>query len=233
MLRLLAVLCSLASPAAAETALAAVAANFAGTAEQLILAFNAKSGHRVTLTTGSTGKLYAQIVRGAPFDLFLSADVETPARLSGMGPIFPYAIGKLVLWAPQAGAKADPSDVLRAARYIAIANPDLAPYGKAALSTLAALGFDAKAETRLVMGQNIGQTYGLVASGAAEVGFIAASTQPKGGLIWEVPETLHPSLQQDAILLSEANPAAAGFAAYLHSDEARAIVKTYGYGVPK
>ncbi|RUS60538.1 molybdate ABC transporter substrate-binding protein [Pseudorhodobacter sp. E13] len=245
MLRLIALLfcCALPAqptPARAETALVAVAANFAGVAEALAADYSAQSGHALQLTTGATGKLYAQIVAGAPFDLMLSADAATPARLhaEGHGAPQPYAYGVLTFWAPGVAADTDAQALLRgdSLRHIAIANPDLAPYGAAARAALQALGLEAALSGKIVMGQNIGQTFALVQSGAAEAGFIARSALgPEAkGLIWDVPPTLYPAIQQDALLLQHgaANPAAIGFLAYLTTAEARDRIAASGYGVP-
>jgi len=237
MFRLAALLCCFALPLRAETALAAVAANFAGAARALAAAFTAQTGHDITLTTGSTGKLFAQISNGAPFDLFLSADAQTPALLQakGHGVPFPYAYGRLVLWAPGIAATTPPRATLETARHIALANPALAPYGIAATETLAAMGMASKTRERLVMGENVGQAFALVASGAAGAGFVAGSalTKKSPGLVWSVPPRFYAPLRQDAIILKHgaANAAATGFAAYLQSPRARAIIQSYGYGV--
>lgn len=239
MLRLSALLLCLALPARAETALAAVAANFADAAQTLAAQFQAKTGHQVQITTGSTGKLHAQITQGAPFDLLLSADVATPARLhtDGHGQPVPYAIGILTLWAPNMPAGADPTVTLQSdqIRHIAIANPDLAPYGHATIAALTAMGFLAAIQDKIVMGQNIGQTFALVDSGAAEAGFVARSAlmDPKG-FVWDVTPSLYPPIQQDAILLKHGtnNPAASGFLAYLTTPAARAIIAQSGYALP-
>lgn len=226
--------------AQAETALAAVAANFAQAAAELANQFQTETGHQIQITTGSTGKLYAQIIQGAPFDLLLSADMDIPARLhtDGHGQPQPYAIGILTLWAPNMPANQDPTRMLQSPtiHHIAIANPDLAPYGLATLAALKAIGvYDTIAE-KIVMGQNIGQTFAMVESGAAEAGFIARSALPPnpGGYVWDVATYLSPPIQQDAILLQHGadNPAASGFLAYLTSADARQIIAKNGYGVP-
>jgi molybdate transport system substrate-binding protein len=238
-LRLALMLVCLTGPVRAETALAAVAANFAIVAEQLAKDYQVISGHQITLTTGATGKLYAQIIQSAPFDLMLSADAAIPAKLHalGHGSPFPYAFGKLMLWAPLAAPDADPAILLETARHIAIANPDLAPYGQAAVQTLEAMGLSDLAAPKLVMGQNIGQTHALVATGAAETGFVAASAlNAQGrGLVWAVPQDQYDAIRQDAILLMHGaqNPAAVGFLNYLKSPEARAAIAAAGYGLPE
>ncbi|QCO55057.1 molybdate ABC transporter substrate-binding protein [Pseudorhodobacter turbinis] len=229
----------LAAPANADTALAAVAANFASAATELATGFTAQTGHEVQITTGSTGKLYAQITAGAPFDLMLSADAATPARLQaeGHGTAAPYAIGVLTLWAPDMPKDSTPRALLDASiRHIAIANPDLAPYGAAAKSALTKMRlFDAITD-KIVMGQNIGQTFALVQSGAAEAGFIARSALAGNvtGYAWDVSPDLYPTIRQDAILLAHGkdNAAAQGFLEYLASDAARDVIARYGYDLP-
>ncbi|MDN5787385.1 molybdate ABC transporter substrate-binding protein [Pseudorhodobacter sp.] len=227
-------------PAQADTALAAVAANFAGAATELATAYKADTGHDVQITTGSTGKLYAQITQGAPFDLLLSADASTPERLAaeGHGPAFPYAFGVLTLWAPGMAPDRDPTVTLQdvAVRHIAIANPELAPYGAATIAALKAMGFYNAIAGKIVMGQNIGQAFAMVESGAAEAGFIARSALPADakGLIWNVSPDLYPAIRQDAILLQHGNdnPAAKGFLSYLVTPAAQAIIARYGYALP-
>lgn len=240
MLRLAALMLWITLPAQAETALAAVAANFADTAKTLALQFNTNSGHEIEITTGATGKLYAQINQGAPFDLLLSADVETPAKLTadGHGKPFAYALGKLTLWMPVAAADSTPTAALQnpATRHIAIANPNLAPYGKASLAAISAMGLSTTISDKIVMGQNIGQAFALVKSGAADAGFIAHSALPTNakGLVWAVTPSFYPAIRQDAILLKHGaqNAAAYGFLGYLSSPEARAIIAQKGYGLP-
>jgi molybdate transport system substrate-binding protein len=245
MLRLAALFLCAALPAQtqmaqADTALAAVAANFAQTATQLAKQFQSETGQHIDITTGSTGKLYAQITQGAPFDLLLSADSDIPARLHvvGHGQPQPYAIGILTLWAPNMPADQDPTGMLQSdgIRHIAIANPDLAPYGQATVAALKAMGFYDSIADKIVMGQNIGQTFAMVESGAAEAGFIARSALPSNpkGYVWDVTPSLHPPIQQDAILLQHGhdNPAATGFLAYLTSPNARQIIAQNGYGLP-
>lgn len=231
--------------ARAETALAAVAANFAETAEALLPAFRAATGFDLQLTTGSTGKLYAQIGEGAPFDLLLSADAATPARLleegnAVEGTSFTYAVGRLTLWS------ADPARITEdgraaledpALRFVAIANPDLAPYGVAAREALQRMGLWEALQPKIVMGQNIGQTNSMVATGAAEVGFVALSailsprTQNRGSR-WDVPQELFAPIRQDAVLLGAGadNAAALAFLDFLRTPEAAAIINSFGYG---
>lgn len=230
--------------AAADTALVAVAANFAEAAEALVAPFQEASGHDLSLTTGSTGKLYAQIAAGAPFDVMLSADAGTPAQLldggnAVAGTAFTYATGQLTLWSSDfarigddaRAALADP-----ALRFVAIANPDLAPYGVAARETLQSLGLWDRLQTKIVMGQNVGQTHAMVATGAAEVGFVALSAvrSPRArieGSRWDVPQDLYAPIRQDAVLLRHGadNAAATAFLDFLRSDEAAAVIDAFGY----
>jgi molybdate transport system substrate-binding protein len=247
MLAVLVFATSLAGPLAAraDSALAAVAANFAETAGALLPAFRETTGHDVQLTTGSTGKLYAQIGAGAPFDLLLSADAATPARLledgkAVAGTDFTYAVGRLTLWSPDPDRiGADGRAALKDPdlRFVAIANPDLAPYGVAARETLQSLGLWEVLQPRIVMGQNIGQTNSMVATGAAELGFVALSavlsprTGTKGSR-WDVPQELFAPIRQDAVLLRHGadNAAAQAFLDYLRTPGAAAVIERFGYG---
>lgn len=239
-------LAGLAAPAAAGEATVAVAANFAEVAERLEAEFERSSGHSLTLVVGSTGKLYAQLVHGAPFDVFLAADRARPERLEedGLavaGSRFTYATGRLTLWSREPGRVGDDgAATLRRGelRLVAIANPDLAPYGAAARQTLERLGLWRSLEGRIVMGETVGQAHALVASGNAELGFIALSyvVSPRNraaGSRWDVPADLHDPIHQDAVLLARAadNRAARAFLDYLRSGEARALVESFGYGV--
>jgi molybdate transport system substrate-binding protein len=231
--------------ARADEALAAVAANFAEAAEALVPLFREATGHVLVLTTGSTGKLFAQISEGAPFDLLLAADAETPARLVGdglgvAGSAFTYAVGKLALWSPdpdrigEDGRAALEDEGLR---FVAIANPELAPYGVAAKEALRSMGLWNVLQPKIVMGQNIGQTNSLVASGAAEMGFVALSavlsprTQTRGSR-WDVPQELFQPIRQDAVLLAHGadNPAAQAFLDFLQTPDARQVIEAFGYG---
>lgn len=231
-----------ARPAPADTALAAVATNFRDAAEALATDFRQATGHEIRLTAAATGKLAAQISSGAPFDLFLSADTETPERLiaDGLadgGTRMTYAIGRLVLWTREPGADlSDPAVFLGRARHVAIANPALAPYGKAAMQSIDYLGLSDVTEGKIVRGENIGQAHGMVYSGAADAGFVAASAlvsaKDTGGTSWPVPTDAHDPIRQDAVLLAHGrdNAAAVGFLDYLDSSEARAVIEAFGYG---
>jgi molybdate transport system substrate-binding protein len=237
-------LLALALPARAETALIAVATNFAPVAEALAPGFTAATGHQITVTAGSTGKLYAQIAQAAPFEVFLSADTATPERLITEGLAVPdtqftYATGALVLWSADRsritpdGEAALVDDSLR---FVAIANPDLAPYGLAAQEALTALDLWDALQPKIVMGQNIGAAFALTDSGAAELGFVALSAMIDpgvGGSWWIVPQDLYAPIHQDAVLLTQgaANPAALAFLDYLKSPEAIALITASGYTV--
>lgn len=235
---------SLTGAAAGEEAVVAVAANFMEVAERLEADFERASGHTLTFVAGSTGKLYAQIANGAPFDVFLSADRERPERLAkeGLavaGSRFTYAIGRLTLWSSEPGrVGSDGAATLRQGdfRRLAIANPDLAPYGAAAKETLENLGLWERFEGRIVMGQTIGQAHVMVASGNAELGFVALSSvlSPRNlteGSRWDVPPSLHASIHQDAVLLVKGagNPAARGFLDFLRNERAKSVIRSYGY----
>lgn len=237
---------ALAGPAAAEQAVVAIAANFAEVVERLEADFERESGHTVTFVAGSTGKLYAQIAHGAPFDAFLAADQARPERLEeeGLavtGSRFTYATGRLTLWSRDPGVvAADGAATLRAGKFrlLAIANPDLAPYGAAARQTLRSLDLWAGLEDKIVMGETVGQAHAMVASGNAELGFVALSyvLSPRNdteGSRWDVPSDLHAPIRQDAVLLKRAagNAAARAFLDFLRSDVATTVIETYGYGV--
>ncbi len=232
--------------ARAEDTLVAVAANFAEVVDALQPDFGQATGHRLTAITASTGTLYAQIARGAPFDVLLSADVRTPERLAAEGAGVPgtrftYAVGRLTLWSSDpARIAGDGAAALRdpELRHIAIANPDLAPYGVAAREALRSLGLWEALRPKLVMGQNIGQTHSMVATGNAALGFVALSAvvSPRAkvrGSRWDVPQKLYSPIRQDALLLraGAGNAAARAFLDFLKSAEAQAVIKRYGYGL--
>jgi molybdate transport system substrate-binding protein len=215
----------------------AVAANFAAPAKDLSAAFAAASGHTLTLSNGSTGKFYAQIRSGAPFDVLLSADEETPRRLEAekravAGSRFTYAVGRLALWDPKNHSLSVERLKEGSFKRLAIANPRLAPYGAAAREALQKLGLWDTVQPKLVQGENIAQTFQFVASGNAELGFVALSQlRGAGGAHWRVPEGLHAPLRQDAVLLARGagNAAAAAFLDYLQSASARERIRGYGY----
>ena len=221
----------------------AVAANFAAPMKQIAAAFERDSGHRAKLSFGGTGKLYAQIRNGAPFDVFLAADDTTPARLESEGGTvagsrFTYAIGRLVLWSGNEKLVDAGGEILKHGAFanIALANPKLAPYGTAALETLTALKLADALQPKFVMGENIGQTHQFVASGNAALGFVALSQVMKegklaGGSAWIVPADLYPPIRQDAVILARGrdNPAATALMQYLRSDKARSVIRSFGY----
>ena len=224
-----------ANAAAAEVHVA-VAANFATPARQLAEPFLRGTGHRLVLSAGSTGKFYAQIKSGAPFEVLLSADQATPRRLEhdGLavpGTRFTYATGRLALWSVRGNVPIGEA-LLRKNEFqrLAIANPRLAPYGAAAQEVLQKLGLWANLRAKLVQGENIAQTFQFVSSGNAELGFVALS-QVQGGSHWLVPATLHAPLKQDAVLLARGkdNAAAASFLAFLRGEPARKLIRAYGY----
>ena len=242
---LLAVLAlSLAGPARAAELTVAVAANFIVPMQKIAAAFEQDTGHHAALVSGSTGSFYHQISHGAPFDVLLSADDTTPRKLEKEGFAVPgsrftYAVGKLALWSPQPGFVDEQGEVLKSGRFdrIAIANPELAPYGAAAVQTLANLGLLAQLQPKFVQGENIAQTFQFVATRNAPLGFVALSEVFSGGRIapgsgWIVPERLHAPIRQDAVLLIRArgNPAAQALMTYLRSAKAREISRSYGYG---
>ncbi|RCX32046.1 molybdate ABC transporter substrate-binding protein [Thioalbus denitrificans] len=232
------------SAAMAAEVNAAVAANFTAAMKEIVTAFEAATGHKVLASYGSTGKLYAQIVNGAPFGLFLAADAARPKRLEEEGKAVPgsrftYAVGRLVLWSPAPDRVDGEGTVLKSGEFsrLAIANPKTAPYGTAAMEVLEGLGLEAAVSDRLIRGDSITQTYQFVASGNAELGFVALSQvallpEEKVGSRWLVPQSLYAPLQQQAVLLKEGagNPAAVALAEYLKSPAARAVIEAYGYG---
>jgi molybdate transport system substrate-binding protein len=222
----------------------AVAANFAEPAEALAAAFETKSGIAVSVSSGSSGALFAQIAQGAPFAVFLSADSGRPAELEAQGHAvggsrFTYALGTLVLWSADTTLIDGTSNVLGTDRFshLAIANPETAPYGAAALEVLAALGLTETVRERIVTGQSVAQTFQFVQSGNAELGFVALSqlVNEGGGSQWQVPSDLHQPIRQDAVLLTDAaeNPVALAFMAFLKGPEAREIIAQFGYGLPE
>ena len=237
---------SASTAAQADEVLVAVAANFAGPLAALADSFAAASGHRIKTSAGATGKFYSQIVAGAPFEVLLAADDETPQKLvrDGLavaGSRFSYAIGQLVLWSAQPGYVDDQGAVLASGRFarLAIANPKLAPYGRAAQQVLAARGLSESLAPRLVTAESISQAHQFIATGNAELGFVALSQvaapgKAVTGSIWRVPATLYGEIRQDAVLLKagENRPAAAALLAYLKTAPARAVIRSSGYGLP-
>jgi molybdate transport system substrate-binding protein len=224
----------------------AVAANFSAPARRIAAEFEKDTGHRAVLTMGATGKFYAQIRNGAPFEVLLAADDTTPEKLTREGAAvvdsrFTYAIGRLALWSAQPGLVDNKGEVLAkgAFKHLALANPKLAPYGAAAVETLRSLKLLDGLQPRLVQGENIAQTYQFVSTGNAELGFVALSQvtsdgQPPAGSLWIVPAHLHQPIRQDAVLLTpaQARPAALAWLGYLRGEKARALIKGFGYEAP-
>lgn len=223
----------------------AVAANFTAPMQKIAAAFEQDTGHKAVLAFGATGKFYAQIVNGAPFEVLLAADDATPAKLEAEhravpGTRFTYATGKLVLWSAQDGYVDGQGHVLKTGDFahLAIANPKTAPYGAAAVETLHKLHVYERVQGRLVQGENIAQAYQFVATGNAPLGFVALSQvwrdgQFTSGSGWIVPASLHAPIRQDAVILAKgaANPAAKALADYLKSDKAKDVIRSYGYAL--
>jgi len=218
----------------------AVAANFTAPMQKIAAAFEHDTGHKAVLAFGATGKFYAQIVNGAPFEVLLAADDETPAKLEAEhrtvpGTRFTYATGKLVLWSAQDGYVDGQGQVLKTGDFahLAIANPKTAPYGAAAVETLHKLHVYERVQGRLVQGENIAQAYQFVDSKNAELGFVALSQviNRKDGSRWLVPQEDYAPITQDAVLLTPGKDSAAAkdFLAYLRGDEAVTIIKSFGY----
>ena len=231
------------SSVSAEEAQIAVAGNFTSPMKVIIERFEEDTGHKLRVSYGSTGKLYAQINNGAPFEALLAADQERPALLEeeGVGvpgSRFTYAIGNLVLWSADADKVEDGPALLESGDFnkLSLANPKLAPYGEAAIETLEALDLKAVVEPKLVMGENIAQTYQFVDTGNADIGFVALSQVMEGGEIvkgsgWIVPGDMHEPIRQDALILDSGkdNPAVTELFTYLKGEKAQAIIHDFGY----
>lgn len=234
---------ALATSALADEVQVAVAANFSAPLKAIGERFAQDTGHHLLISSGATGQLYTQIKNGAPFAVFLSADDSTPAKLEAEGAAvkgsrFTYAIGTLALWSPKAGYVDGEGAVLKQNTFshLAVANPKTAPYGLAATQTLAKLGLTEAVAAKRVEGQNITQAYQFVATGNAELGFVALSQiyqdgQVKEGSAWIVPAALYEPIRQDAVLLEKGKDQAAAKAllAYLKGPQAAAVLKAYGY----
>ena len=221
----------------------AVAANFAQTLKEIGTVFEQDTGHKLAITQGSTGKLYAQISQGAPFEVLLSADDETPEKLITEGKAitgtrFTYAIGRLALWSPKPDLVDEGGQVLKTDkfRFLAIANARVAPYGRAAVQVMQKLGVLASSEPRVVQGESITQTFQFVSTGNAQLGFVALSQitengKLKSGSAWIIPENMHEQLRQDAVLLNPGKDSAAASALlnFLKSEKAKKIIASHGY----
>lgn len=242
------VLFFLASAAQAEVITAAVAANFTKTAEEIGAGFRQKTGHEVKFAFGPTGKLYAQIANGAPFDLFFAADTKKPEALvkDGLvkpGSYFVYARGVLALYSPTLPVTGDYKAVLERVdfNHLSIANPKTAPYGAAAEQVLLAMGLYDTLKPRLVFGESISNAFQYVQTGNAQLGFVALSqlVDPQSpaygkGEYWLPPQEMYTPINQGAVILKRAenNPVAQAFMDYLHSDEGRKVIERYGYSIP-
>ncbi len=237
---------AVASPAArADEVQVAVAANFAGAFQKIAASFTASTGHKVVSSVGATGKFYTQIQQGAPFDVLLAADDETPAKMESeglavKGQHFTYAVGKLVLWSAKPDGVDKDGNLLKKGEFthLSLANPKVAPYGAAGIEVLKALNLLAAVQPKIVQGESIAQAFQFVATGNAEIGFVAlaqvaAPDKPAGGSYWLVPASLYSPIRQDAALLSKGaeNPAAKALLAYLKGDVAKAVIQSYGYGL--
>lgn len=228
----------------ADDVTVAVAANFIEPARQMAVAFEMDSGHHLVLSAASAGKLFAQIMNGAPFDVFLSADAQTPIKLEAQGLAVPgtrftYAVGRLVLWS--ADPHVDLSQghaVLRQGEFahLAVANPRTAPYGLAAISVLQRLGLDKSLAGKLVRAEDVGQAFQFAATRNADLAFVALSQVlhaqiDLGTNVWRVPETWYPLIIQDAVLLERAKDSAAAraFLDYLRGPAGVALIERFGY----
>jgi molybdate transport system substrate-binding protein len=230
------------APAFAEQVLVAVAANFVPPFREIAIEFERTTGHNVQVAAGSSGNFYSQIKNGAPFDVFFSADNERPKLLGEEGfgvkdSRFTYAIGRLVLWSPNAGLIKG-EETLRFKQYkrLAMANPKTAPYGVAAIEAMQKLELWEGIQSQIVIGESLGQTMGFIESGNAQLGFVALSQvmDPKikgKGSRWDVPTNLHEPIKQDVILLTKGqiNPAAKALMEFMGSPQAKAIIERYGY----
>jgi molybdate transport system substrate-binding protein len=238
----LAALALAAGPAAAREVQVAVAANFTEPAKEIAAAFAADTGDKAVLSFGASGPFYAQITHGAPFEVFLSADAERPQKieqdgLAVAGTRFTYAVGRLVLFSRTPGLVDSQGAVLAGGHFdkLSLADPAAAPYGQAAVEALQHLKLYDTLKPKLVQGASIAQAYQFVATGAAELGFVAQSQviAETGGSRWLVPESDHAPIEQQAVLLKvgEADPAARAFLTYLKGPKARAIIRRFGYEV--
>lgn len=220
----------------------AVAANFSDTMHALADAFEKNHRHKLKISSGSSGKLYAQIIHGAPFELFFSADQHRAQlleqkQLAVTGSRFTYAIGQLVLWSPQSSLVDIQGLVLTGQdfQHLAIANPKLAPYGAAAKAVLQHTGVWNDLRRRMVRGENISQTFHFVQSGNAELGFVALSQLTKVGAeipgsYWLIPKDLYPPIEQQAVILRD-SIAAREFVEFIQSDESAALIRSHGYRI--
>lgn len=231
------------SSAFADEVQVAVAANFTAPIQAIAKDFEKDTGHKLVAAFGATGQIYTQIKNGAPFEVFLSADDSTPAKLEQEGEIvkgsrFTYAVGTLAVWSAKDNYVDAKGDVLNANNYrhLSIANPKAAPYGLAATQVLARLGLTDATKAKIVEGQSITQAYQFVSTGNAELGFVALSQIYKDGKVtsgsaWIVPADMHDPIKQDAVILNKGkdNAAAKALVEYLKGPKAAAVIKSFGY----
>lgn len=234
---------SAAAYASADEVQVAVAANFTAPIQAIATDFEKDTGHKLVAAFGATGQIYTQIKNGAPFEVFLSADDTTPAKLEQEGDTvkgsrFTYAVGTLALWSAKDGYVDSKGQVLKANQYqhLSIANPKTAPYGLAATQVLSKMGLTEATKAKIVEGQSITQAYQFVSTGNAELGFVALSQIYKDGKLtsgsaWIVPDDLHDPIKQDAVILNKGKGSAAAKALveYLKGPKAAAIIKSFGY----
>lgn len=236
----------------------AVASNFLAPIKSISKDYQKQTGNQLLISSGSTGKLYAQIVNGAPFDIFLAANSREPKQLESIGKVvkgsrFTYALGKLALWSPQFGSgKTEIKEILsnKNIKRISIANPKIAPYGAAAIEVIKNLGVYETLKSKIIRGENVNQAYQYIESGAAQLGFVALSQlkiqhnslAPQRPSINEhtkqyrqVDQSLYTPIRQQAVLLKTKfdNLAARQFLDYLKSPDGRAVIESFGYGVEK
>jgi len=228
---------------AGEVLTIAVAANFYRPMREIASAYEKRSGNRVRLVSGSTGKLYAQIIEGAPFDMFFAADRGRPVKLDRKGLILPgsrftYAIGKLVVYTARKDLKMEEDGLSillnPGVKRIAIANPKTAPYGRAAMQALKSSRIYQRIKSRLVYGENIGQTFLFVRSRNADLGLVAASSAYHAdGKAAAVPLADYDPIIQQAVLLRRAGSTARAFVVFFATPRVRAVIRKYGYGLPR
>jgi molybdate transport system substrate-binding protein len=233
-----------ANPARADDVTAAVAANFLPAFRVIAVEFEQATGHHLNTVSGSSGKFYSQIIHGAPFDVFFSADRERPQRLEAEGFVvngsrFTYAVGRLILWSPDPGlVRGEGTLRIGAFEHLAIANPLLAPYGAAARQAMMNLGLWDLLQPRIVQGESLGQTMGFISSGNADLGFVALSqildpTFKQTGSRWDIPLDLYDPINQDVVLLvrGRSNPGARALLEYVRGPDAQQVIQHFGYGL--
>jgi len=226
----------------------AVASNFYPTMKEIveqfeIETFDSSKASKIVLIPGSSGKHYAQIINGAPFDLFFSADKIRPLfleqqRISKNESRFTYALGKLALWSPIEGLVDSEGQILydKDFRFLAIANPKIAPYGIATKETLVSMKLWLDMNEKLVRGENIAQAFQFISSGNAELGFVSFSQLMNPnfsvrGSFWEVPQSLYNPIEQQAVLLTDSS-LGRDFMLFVQTDKALNIISKFGYDLP-